>query len=239
MLQAFFRRLCNRRLLDLYCSSSTADMPSTSPPVLHYLYLHNLSCSCANKLTTSSAWPVLHLHDTKGTNRMARPVLQLRLRFHVLFCSYACDFMTCTAAAPAISRPVLLGLYCSYAFDFTATGEALPAGRLGAWHFDKRTYFDRPPPRLLRNPPPGARNDLVPSTPHLSDSYVPAYSVSLNCDFLLPIITSCAYRSQSHVLTHHHLMCLPIITSCAYPSSPHVLTHHHLTCLPIITSCAY
>lgn len=36
-----------------------------------------------------------------------------------------------------------------------------PAGKYGAWRFDKRTYADRPPPRHLGDPPKGMVNDMV------------------------------------------------------------------------------
>lgn len=36
-----------------------------------------------------------------------------------------------------------------------------PAGKYGAWHFDKRTYMNRPPPRHLGDPPAAMKNDMV------------------------------------------------------------------------------
>ena len=38
---------------------------------------------------------------------------------------------------------------------------APPAGKIGEWRFDKRSYGGIPPPRNLTEPPKGMKNDLV------------------------------------------------------------------------------
>ena len=36
-----------------------------------------------------------------------------------------------------------------------------PAGKIGEWRFDKRSYSSQPPPRNLGEPPAGMKNELV------------------------------------------------------------------------------
>ncbi|KAA8519964.1 hypothetical protein F0562_014220 [Nyssa sinensis] len=45
-------------------------------------------------------------------------------------------------------------IHCTYGCDYNMKGE-LTYGKIGEWHFDKRSYLSGPPPRNLSLPPPG------------------------------------------------------------------------------------